>query len=93
MKRREFVKLCTASVALAALPISLASNISFDPSKIEWFEDWNDYGLTYGLAGSVTKNGRKFRHALVFGVPKEELTPEDITKAKNIIIQVMEKYA
>ena len=87
MNRREFVKLCTASVALAALPISLAAKISFDPSEIEWLEDWNDYGFTYGIAGQLTRNGQKRRYAIEFNKSKDELTPEDITNAKHHIIQ------
>ena len=93
MKRREFVKLCTASVALAALPMSLAANLSFDPSSIEWLENWNDYGFTYGIAGQIIRNGRKHRYAIEFDARKSELTPEDITKGKNIIIQHFKDYA
>ena len=87
MKRREFIKLCSASIALAALPVTLLAKLSFDPTEITWMAQEFDWGTKYGLAGQIIRGGKKYRHGILFPQSKTDLTPENIDEGKYLIIE------
>ncbi len=92
MKRREFIKLTSAAVALSAIPAVLVTKAAFDPSRIEWlgqYDSWNHY---YGVALQyITPSGRKYRHAVQFE-NIEETREQDINGAKCVLLNWLEEY-
>ena len=90
MKRREFIKLATASVALAAIPISIASAIA-SPEEIEWdvFQD-PGYAYAYRIMGSVDINGRTYTSSYI-AEPLKGSEVQEIDKIKALIMQDIDK--
>ena len=88
MKRREFITLVTASVAAAALPLSLLAKPSIDPAKIDWVMDHFDRGNTTAVAIQYDHRGPQWRrHAVRSYTPLADITPEEITNMKSILMQ------
>ena len=76
MRRRSFLKaLGFTGVGLVvdgpkflagALP-NPVGDAEFDRKyKVEWYEDWSDYGSRYGLAMKIDYHGTQFRNGYAF---------------------------
>jgi hypothetical protein len=97
VKRRKFLQLCSASVALAAVPAALVAAPSliaaarFQISDIEWKGMDYDWHSKYGLAGQVYFNNMKYRHAILFPDPLEDITESDINAGKMDILEHFNK--
>ena len=85
MKRREFIKLATASVALAAIPVSIASAIA-SPEEIEWtvLQD-PSYAYAYRIMGSVDINGRPYTSSYI-AEPGDGKEQQVIDEIKSLIM-------
>ena len=86
MKRRTFIKLCSASVALAAIPVAIAQSPHFTTSNVEFIGQALVYDSRYGLALQCLIDGQKYRNAIVFDKPAKEMTEQDVTKGKTMLL-------
>jgi len=86
MKRRTFLKLCAASVAVAAIPPAIALSPHFTPTNVRFYGESSCYNLKYSLAIELHIDGVLYRHAIEFSQPLEELTEADIDRGKTILL-------
>ena len=79
MKRREFLKYATATVALAALPVSLAAVI--EPTDIKWYVQ-RDPGYRYAwrVMGNAEINGVPYMSTYI--IDEDEDVPGEVSTAK-----------
>jgi len=88
MKRREFIKLSTATVALSAIPYTLAKYVA--PDDIKWFIQREPaYGYAWSIRGYTEIKGRPFHDTYI--VEEEELSQDTIDEIKSSIMKDIER--
>ena len=88
MKRREFIKAVTATVALTAIPVTLAAAIT-KPADIIWYVEQNPcYGYAWQVMAEIEINGRKF---MASEIVEENAEKTMIDKAKRSIMYTIER--
>ena len=87
MKRREFIRLVSAGVAVVALPVSLLAQPRIDPKLIDWVVTGFDCHFKTGVAIQYDYKGPQWcRHAIICDTPLKDIKPQEVTEIKSILL-------
>ena len=86
MKRREFIKLATATVLAAQMPVALAAVMQ--PADIRWYVTQEPaYGYAWRVTGASMINGRDWTDGII--VDAKTITTTELQNAKESVMKAL----